>query len=144
MRVSKSLAIALAFVIVVSLGIYLFSNAEKRASLTTKQAIIGPGTPTIECTLRNCSLRPIYYGHDFQVERWVDDRWETVKASQNFRYLLSIAMVWPLSSKSIPYPISLYADFSEDGLYRIVQTVWTGEAKNAIKYPLYCEFTVSA
>ena len=101
------------------------------------------GAPSgVECTLSNYSIRPVYYGHEFSVEKLDQSRWVPVPAPDNLRFELSIAVVQPLSSVKILYPTSLFTEPSGAGSYRIVQTVWTGTPATAKKHALYCEFIV--
>jgi hypothetical protein len=152
----KFIPIALAASILMVLGIISFFTATNWVFLTAKEPVMSPGTAItpgsaiitdpagIKCKLTNYAIRPVYYGARFSVEKWVEDRWEEMPAPEGLRFDLGISIVRAFSSIELFYPASLFTGSSGDGLYRIRQNVWAGDAKNAAEHPLYCEFTVSA
>jgi hypothetical protein len=151
----KFLPIAVAFLILIVLGIVSFFTATNWVFLTTNEPVLSqaiaptPGSALatdpagIKCKLTNYSIRPVYYGARFSVEKWVEDRWEEVPTPEGLRFTLGIAVVRPFSSVELFYPASLFSESSGDGLYRIMQDVWVGDSRNARKHALYCQFTVS-
>lgn len=155
MRVSKILTpIALTAFIMIVLGIISFFTATNWVFLTIK----GPWIPLettvmpketvctelegIICKLTNYSIRPVNYGTIFSIEKWLEDRWETVPVPKGFSFTLDIALIPPFSSIELYYPTGWFTQSSGDGLYRIKQNVWVGGSLNATEHPLYCKFTV--
>jgi hypothetical protein len=147
------LAISGALFILIVLGMVSFFTATNRVSLTAKEAApaeesaFATGSaittePTgIQCNLANYSIRPVYYGARFSVEKWVEDRWEEVPAPEDLRFTLGILVVKPFSSTELFYPASLFTETTGGGAYRIVQDVWMGDSRTAKRHELYCEFT---
>ncbi len=148
------LLIGLTVAVLIVLGIISFFTATNWVSLTIKgpwqpqaatitpESAITTGLPGIKCKLTNYSVRPVDYGTDFSIEKWVEDRWEPVPVPEGFRFALGISVVMPFSSSELIYPTGWFTQSSGDGLYRIVQNVWVGDAKNANKHALYREFSV--
>jgi hypothetical protein len=156
MRIPKIfLPIAVVVSILIVLCVVSFFTATNWVFLTTKEAVLSRGTaitpgpaitanPTgVKCKLTNYSIRPVYYGARFSIEKWVEDRWEEVPAPEDLRFTLGISVVRPFSSVELFYPASLFTESSGDGVYRIVQNIWVGDSQNAKKYALFCKFTVS-
>lgn len=148
------LPIAAAVSILIIVSIVSFFTATNWIFLTTKEVVQLPGTTIpgssmttqpagIKCKFTNYSIRPIYYGARFSVEKWVEDRWEEVPAAENLRFTLGISVVMPFTSEDEFYPTSLFTETSGSGGYRIVQDVWVGDSKNAKEHALYCKFTVN-
>jgi hypothetical protein len=156
MRFSKKfLPIVVVASILIVLGIISFFTATNWVFLTAKEPFMSTGTTMtpgsaiatdpagIKCKLTNYAIRPVYYGVRFSVEKWVEDRWEEMPWPEGLHFSLGISVVWPFSPVELFYPASLFTASSGDGLYRIIQNIWVGDAKNATEHALYCEFTVS-
>ena len=95
-----------------------------------------------KCEFSNYSIRPVYYGSRFSVEKWENDGWDALSWPEGLRYDLGISMIRPFSTVERKYPTSLFAENHGAGLYRIVQDVWVGDNQNAARQ-VYCEFTIS-
>jgi hypothetical protein len=156
MRVSKIyLIVALIAFILIVLGTVSFFTATHWACLTTQEAVQSPGITTLpesdvttewaglQCKLANYSIRPVYYGAQFSVEKWVADRWEELPAPEGLRFELGINNLRPFSSVERFYPTGLFTANSGEGLYRIKQNIWVGEHQKANEQALYCQFTLS-
>lgn len=150
----KFLPVVVAVSILIIVSIVSFLTATNWVFLTTKEAVQFPGTTItpgssmttqpsgIQCKLTNYSIRPVYYGTRFSVEKWVEDRWEEVPAPENLRFNLGISVVMPFSSADEFYPTSLFTETSGSGVYRIVLNTWAGDSRQAKQHALYCKFTV--
>lgn len=156
MRHSKIfLAISGALFILIVLGTVSFFTATNWVSLTAKEMALSGVTafttesvttaePTgIKCKLTNYSIRPVYYGAYFSVEKWEGDRWEDVPAPEDLRFTLGILVVKPFSSTELFYPTGLFTGTTGGGAYRIVQEVWVGDSRTAKRHELYCDFTIN-
>ena len=110
MKVHKTfLSIALVVILLIVSGCVSFFTATNWVFLTTKNPVQSPGTATppasvmtmepegITCKLTNYSIRPVYYGALFSIEKWVEDRWEELPVPEDLRFHLGISVVKPFS-----------------------------------------------
>lgn len=100
---------------------------------------VTPGTKTIICTLINPSFHIVKYGEMFSLEFLSNEGWTTVNDSEDtVNFELGEKSLSPFSYKEITFPVSVYSNMENCGLYRILFPVQIGGEE----YFLKCQFIV--
>ena len=137
-------------------GVWLMqANAAKLVRLSAREGSLTPQKPVLVCNLTNPTAQPVYYGAEFQVERWNEDSstWEMYNVSEtDVNFDLGLRVLRPFGRKTEEYPVYIFTDPSggesvAPGRYRVVQQLSVGNSvdiKGGEEVTLYCEFTVTA
>ena len=107
-------------------------------SFKTKTEVLPRGTESITCTLTNYSLRSFYYGETYHIEFFSDGEWARADEFGGVYFILPLYTLWPLSSVTRTYNISLFSALAKPGAYRIVIEGSVADED----YTLYCPFHV--
>ena len=98
------------------------------------------GITSISVCLKNQTLRAIEYGAAFSVDQYVDGNWMRLGDPDKPIYFeLWAKTLIPLSAVDLTYPVSLFSDLQEAGVYRLAIDVRSGTETETV----FCSFTVS-
>lgn len=137
-------------------GVWLMqANAARLVRLSAREDSLTPQKPVLVCNLTNLTSQAVYYGAEFQVERWNEDSstWEVYNVSEtDVNFTLELNDLRPFGRKTEEYPVYIFTDPSggepvAPGRYRVVQQVSVGggvDLSSGEEVTLYCEFSVTA
>jgi len=127
----------------------IFGDAAPRLRLVEEIDCVSGGKPVVVCRMVNPSVKYVYHGSEFHVERWNEATaaWEHYDESKrDVNFTLPLYILGPFGRDTREYPVWLYSEDFAPGRYRVVKTVRCG-GKSATydgeKMTLTCEFTIS-
>ena len=132
--------------------VLLMLNVEKRVSLKAVEFSIPSDAKSIMFSVRNNSLRTIYYGEGFVLEKWDIDSHAWLlyddKPDQPKTEHLGQMYNLPLQEKKLQQWIALFSDNFESGRYRVLHEICYDEERRDGKsyykrFNVYGEFEVS-
>ena len=141
------IAAAILLAAAVSITSVLLLDVAISVHLKAKEKSVSNDAQAIEFTIKNNTLRMVYFGAFFQLEKWNADSgtWDIYddKPDEPKLFDMWLGEALPLSPKEIYYSLWMYSDHFENGLYRIVQVVSYGKPYGSKDITLYGEFTIT-
>ena len=127
----------------------VFGDAAPRLRLVEEIDCFSGGKPVVVCRMVNPSVKYIYHGSEFHVERWDETAavWEVYdESSRDVNFTVPLYVLGPFGRDAREYPVWLYSEDFAPGRYRVVKTVRCGgEAAtyNGEEMTLTCEFAIT-